>query len=71
MLTSDERKAAYIAAMRYGFDDFAQLLNISPSQLRRLLRGEINFQAEKAIRGHWRLVLELLHGSQPRRGHKK
>ena len=62
MMTSDERRAVYIAAMKYGFDDFAQLCGVDTKKLQRFLRGEYDPMIEAKIRSQWRLILSVLYG---------
>lgn len=62
MLTTYERQAVYIAAMKFGFEDFAQFIGVDPDALRKTLKGKMDLAVERAIRRNWDLVRELLHG---------
>jgi len=62
MMTTDERRAVYIAAMKYGFDDFAQLCNVDPKKLQRFLKGEYDPLIEAKIRSNWKVVTQTLFG---------
>lgn len=62
MMTPDERRAVYIAAMKFGFEEFAKLIKVDPNDLRKTLKGGLNLSVERAIRRNWGLVKELLHG---------
>jgi len=67
MMTTDERRAVYIAAMKYGFEDFAQLCNVDMKKLQRFLRGEYDPIVEMKVRSQWRVVLDLLYGGARKR----
>jgi hypothetical protein len=62
MMTSDERKAVYIAAMKYGFDDFAQICGVDTKKLLRFLKGEYDPIVEMKVRSNWKVVLDALYG---------
>jgi len=62
MMTTDERRAVYIAAMKYGFDDFAQICGVDTKKLLRFLMGEYDPQVEIKVRSQWNLVLSVLYG---------
>jgi len=67
MMTSDERRAVYIAAMKLGFEDFAQLCNVDPKKLQRFLKGEYDPMVEAKVRSQWKVVLDTLYGGARRR----
>ena len=67
MMTSDERRAVYIAAMKLGFEDFAQLCNVDPKKLQRFLKGEYDPMVEMKVRSQWNVVLDALYGGVRKR----
>ncbi len=62
MLTVEERRAVWIAAMKYGFNDFAKLVDTTPQKLKAFLQGKIDLDLEKKVRRHWDIVKEMLYG---------
>lgn len=62
MFTPDERRAVWIAAMKFGFDEFAQTINTTPERLRAVLKGKVDIEVEMKVRRNWNLVKELLYG---------
>jgi len=62
MFTPDERRAVWIAAMKFGFEEFAQAINTTPERLRAVLKGKVDIEVEMKVRRNWNLVKELLYG---------
>jgi len=62
MLTAEERRAVYIAAQKLGFEEFAQLCQLTPERLQKFLKGRVDYEAELKVRSQWKVVLETLYG---------
>ncbi len=67
MLTPEERRAVFITAQKYGFEEFAKLCKLPPERLRLLLKGRYDHEAEMKVRANWKVVLETLYGEVRKR----